>query len=203
VEARQLLPPLRPVIETFGFITGVVNLWLLAKQNIWNWPVGLANNIAYVLVFGASGLYGDAGLQIVFILLGIYGWWNWARRGNARTLPVLRTPGAVWMYLAPLTLASFGVLRWFLARFTDSTVPAWDGFTTALSLAAIYGQSRKYLESWWLWIVADVIYVPLYLYKGLYKTSLLYVVFLILCIVGLRQWRREMNASPAMQAQAG
>ena len=191
------------MIETFGFITGVVNLWLLAKQNIWNWPVGLANNLAYVIVFAASGLYGDAGLQLVFIVLGVYGWWNWAHRGSEQQLPVVRTPVSAWLFLAPLTLAGFGLLRWFLGRFTDSTVPAWDGFTTALSLAAIYGQSRKYLESWWLWILADVIYVPLYLYKGLYKTSALYLVFLALCIVGLRQWMRELTTSSAMQTEAG
>ena len=203
MEARQLFPALRAVTETFGFVTGVVNVWLLARQNIWNWPVGLANNAAYLLVFAASGLYGDAGLQIVYIVLGVYGWWNWARRSSVTRLPVARTPVTVWTYLAPLTLASFGVLRWFLAQFTDSTVPVWDGFTTALSLAAIYGQSRKYVESWWLWILADVIYIPLYIYKGLWLTSALYLVFLMLCVFGLRQWTRELAASSAMQAEAG
>ena len=189
--------------ETFGFLTGVINVWLLARQNIWNWPVGLANNLAYVLVFLTSGLYGDAGLQIVYIVLGSYGWWNWARRGSSARLPVTRTPVVVWAYLAPLALAGFGILRWFLGRFTDSTVPLWDGLTTALSLSAIFGQSRKYLESWWLWILADVIYIPLYIYKHLWLTSALYLIFLLLCIFGLRQWKREAAPLPAMQADAG
>ena len=70
------------MIEIFGFVTGVVNVWLLARQNIWNWPIGIANNLAYLLVFAKSGLYGDAGLQIVYITLGIYGWWIWLRRGT-------------------------------------------------------------------------------------------------------------------------
>ncbi len=92
------------------------------------------------------------------------------------------------------------LLRVFLARFTDSTVPTWDGLTTAISLAAIYLQSRKRLESWYLWIAADLIYIPLYIYKGLWLTSALYLVFLLLCIFGLREWQRELSSS--MQTEA-
>lgn len=191
------------MLEAFGFVTGVVNVWLLARQNIWNWPVGLANNLAYLLVFVTSGLYGDAGLQVVYMTLGVYGWWNWLRRGSAPRLPVSRTTAAMWGILAPLTLTAFVFLRWFLSRFTDSTVPVWDGMTTALSLAAIYGQSRKFLESWWLWILADLIYIPLYIYKGLWLTSVLYLVFLLLCVFGLREWMRELTASSAMQPEPG
>ena len=191
------------MLEAFGFVSGVVNVWLLARQNIWNWPVGLANNLAYLIVFATGGLYGDSGLQVVYMTLGVYGWWKWLRRGNAPGLAVTRATTAVWMALTPVTLVSFVVLRWFLGRFTDSTVPMWDGLTTALSLAAIWGQSRKLLESWWLWILADLIYIPLYLYKGLWLTSLLYFVFLLLCFFGLREWMRELDASGAMQAQAG
>ena len=182
------------MIEVFGFVTGVANVWLLARQNIWNWPIGLANNAAYLILFATTGLYGDAGLQVVYITLSIYGWWNWARRGSATSLPVTRTPTGVWNVLAPATILSFVVLRWFLAHYTDSTVPVWDGLTTALSLAAIYGQSRKYLESWWLWILADLVYIPLYIYKNLWLTSVLYLVFLLLCVFGLRQWMRELTA---------
>ena len=191
------------MVEIFGFITGVVNVWLLAKQNIWNWPVGLANNVAYLILFATTGLYGDAGLQAVYIVLSIYGWWNWARRGSAAHLPVTRTPARVWNVLAPITIVSFVVLRWFLAHYTDSTVPVWDGLTTSLSLAAIYGQSRKYLESWWIWILADLVYIPLYVYKGLWLTSVLYLVFLLLCIFGLRQWMAELGDSTSVQTQAG
>jgi len=180
------------MIEAFGFVTGAVNVWLLARQNIWNWPIGIANNLAYLLLFATSGLYGDAGLQVVYITLGIYGWRIWLHGGTGPRLPVVRTPARVWNYLAPATLLAVLGLRWFLARFTDSTVPGWDGLTTALSLAATYGQCRKLLESWWIWILADLVYIPLYIYKGLRLTSVLYFVFLLLCIFGLRQWMREL-----------
>jgi nicotinamide mononucleotide transporter len=181
------------MIEIFGFITGAVNVWLLARQHIWNWPIGIANNLAYLVLFTKSGLYGDAGLQLVYITLAVYGWYIWLRPGTGPRLSVTRTTANVWMYLAPATLLAVLVLRWFLSRFTDSTVPGWDGVTTALSLAATYGQCRKLLESWWIWILADLIYIPLYIYKGLVLTSGLYFVFLLLCIFGLREWTRELR----------
>ncbi len=186
------------VSELLGFVTGAVNVWLLARQNIWNWPIGLANNAFYIAVFVTAGLYGDAGLQLVYITLGIYGWWIWARpnwgsRGRGVELQVARTPRATWMWLVPATAAAAFALQFFLRRFTDSTVPAWDGVTTALSLAATFGQCRKYLESWWIWIAADLIYIPLYLYKNLWLTAGLYLVFLLLCVVGLREWRKVLR----------
>ena len=180
------------LIEVLGFLTGVANVWMLARQNIWNWPVGLANNALYVVVFLRSGLYGDAGLQGVFIVLAIYGWWTWAR-GRGSALIVRRTSTATWLWLIPVTIAAAIGLRLFLRRFTDSTVPTWDGMTTAISLAATYGQCKKLLESWWLWILADLIYIPLYVYKGLRLTSALYVIFLILCVIGLREWRQAVD----------
>jgi nicotinamide mononucleotide transporter len=180
--------------EILGFLTGVVNVWLLARQNIWNWPVGLANNALYVAVFLSAGLYGDAGLQLVYITLGIYGWWTWAHPGARVELSVTRTARKTWIWLTPATIAAAFMLALFLRRFTDSTVPGWDGFTTALSLAAIYGQTKKYLESWWIWIVADLIYIPLYIYKHLWLTSGLYFVFFLLCVMGLREWSKALRA---------
>jgi len=183
-----------PVTEALGFITGALCVWLLARQIIWNWPIGIANNALYLIVFLRSGLYGDAGLQLVYMLLGAYGWWTWLRAtpGQAE-LPVTRASGGTWAWLIPATGVAAIALAFFLARFTDSTVPGWDGSTTALSLAAIFGQSRKYVESWWMWIAADVIYIPLYIYKNLWLTSVLYLVYLILCVIGLREWRRALG----------
>ena len=179
--------------ELLGSLTGILCVWLLVRQNIWNWPIGLANNALYVAVFLSAGLYGDAGLQLVYIALGVYGWWIWSHPGARNELQVTRTPRKTWIWLTPVTLAAAIGLAFFLRRFTDSTVPVWDGFTTALSLAAIYGQTKKYLESWWIWIAVDIIYVPLYLYKHLRLTSGLYFVFLLLCVMGLRKWSRALR----------
>jgi len=112
-------------------------------------------------------------------------------------LPVMRTTRRQWLWLIPITAASALVLRAFLADFTPSTVPAWDGLTTALSLAATWGQCKKLVESWWIWIAVDLIYVPLYVYKGLRLTAVLYFVFMVLCIIGLRAWNKSLAAQSA------
>src|ERR1700691_5415644 len=122
-------------VEMLGFITGALCVWLLARQNIWNWPIGIANNIFYVVVFLKSGLFGDAGLQVVYIVLAAYGWWIWAFPDTTQSeLPVARTTKRQWTWLILATAAAALIFRAFLAAYTPSTVPGWDGLTTALSL---------------------------------------------------------------------
>ncbi|MET9880351.1 nicotinamide riboside transporter PnuC [Actinacidiphila glaucinigra] len=179
-------------VEVLGFGSGALCVWLVARRHIANWPVGIANNLFFILLFGGAGLYADAALQIVYVVLAVYGWWSWAAGGSAEgRLAVSRTDRRTWAVLASATAVATVLLAVLLDRVTDSTVPFWDALTTALSLAATYGQCRKKIESWYLWIAADLVYIPLYAYKGLYLTSLLYAGFLLLCLVGLRGWRAE------------
>ncbi|MFD8144232.1 nicotinamide riboside transporter PnuC [Streptomyces sp. NPDC059708] len=189
--------------EILGFATGALCVWLVARQHVANWPVGIANNVFFIVLFAQSGLYADAGLQIVFIALAAYGWWSWTHGGGpgtAEALPVRRTTRAEWLWLLAAGAVGTAALTLLLGRVSDSTVPFWDALTTALSLMATYGQCRKLLESWWLWIAADLVYVPLYAYKGLYLTSVLYVGFLALCAVGYAGWRRALQAPGARTA---
>jgi nicotinamide mononucleotide transporter len=194
-------------IEILGFITGALCVWLLARENIWNWPIGIANNIFYIVVFVRSGLFGDAGLQVVYIVLAAYGWWTWAHPdGTKPDVPVTKTTMRQWVWLTAATAIAAVLLRLFLKAYTSSTVPAWDGFTTAISLAATWGQCKKLLESWWLWIAVDLIYIPLYAYKRLDLTAVLYFVFLLLCIGGLRSWSAAMKnkaMTPAYASSSG
>ncbi|PJE95809.1 nicotinamide mononucleotide transporter [Streptomyces carminius] len=188
--------------EVLGFGSGALCVWLVARQHIANWPIGIANNLFFILLFTGAGLYADAGLQIVYIALAVYGWWSWVTGGPAATggrLPVTRTTARAWWVLLPATAAATVALTLLLDGATDSTVPFWDALTTALSLAATYGQCRKKVESWYLWIAADIVYVPLYAYKGLYLTALLYLGFMALCVVGLLGWRRELAGREARE----
>ncbi|MEV5281907.1 MULTISPECIES: nicotinamide riboside transporter PnuC [unclassified Streptomyces] len=189
--------------EILGFATGALCVWLVARQHIANWPVGLANNVFFIVLFLQAGLYADAGLQVVFIALAVYGWWTWAHGGGPGpgTLAVRRTTRTEWLWLLAAGAVGTVALTFLLGAATDSTVPFWDALTTALSLTATYGQCKKLVESWWLWIAADVVYIPLYAYKELYLTSLLYAGFLTLCLIGLRGWRRELGARPARLAE--
>lgn len=187
--------------EVLGFVTGAACVYGVARQHLWNWPVGMANNVFFLLLFVAAGLYSDALLQVVFFTLAAYGWWAWLRGGERRTeLHVTRTTAGQWLALLILGVAGTALTAWLLATYTPSTVPLADGLTTVLSLLATWGQCRKKLESWYLWIAADVVYVPLYVSKDLVLTAILYVGFTALCVLGLLSWRRELQAaSPAAQ----
>jgi nicotinamide mononucleotide transporter len=189
--------------ELLGFATGLVTVWLVVRQHIANWPLGILNVLLLMLVFWTSGLYADSGLQIVYVVLGLYGWWSWLYGGAHHSrLAVRRTSGAEWVWLAVAGVALTGGLWLFLDRLTGSTVPLADALTTALSLLATYGQCRKLLESWWLWIAADLIYIPLYGYKDLWLTAVLYVAFLALCVLGLGAWRAALQADRAADVAA-
>jgi nicotinamide mononucleotide transporter len=187
--------------EVLGFGSGALCVWLVARQHIANWPIGIANNVFFILLFTQAGLFADAGLQVVFIALAGYGWWTWVH-GSSRTepLPVRRMTRVEWLWLAACGVLGTATITVLLDTATESTVPFWDALTTALSLMATYGQCRKRLESWWLWIAADIVYIPLYAYKGLFLTALLYLGFLALCVRGLIAWRRDVVEAPVAVA---
>lgn len=179
--------------EILGFLTGAASVLLAVRENAWNWPVGIANNIFFLVLFWKAKLYADALLQIVYIVIAIFGWWNWVYGGVGHTeLPISKTTVRTGILLALVTTAATAALAVALHRFTDSTVPLWDGVTTALSLTAQYMLSRKLLENWWVWMTADVLYIALYCYKSLYLTGILYLVFFAMCIAGYAGWRKSL-----------
>ncbi|WP_285504239.1 nicotinamide riboside transporter PnuC [Actinokineospora sp. NBRC 105648] len=181
-------------MEVVGFVTGALCVWLVARQNAWNWLIGVLNNMAFFALFITAGIYADAWLQVVYLALALYGWWAWLRGGEHHgRLAVTRTTRAQWWTLLAVGIGATAALTAVLAHVTDSSVPLPDAATTVLSLLATWGQARKKVESWWLWIAADVVYVPLYAYKDLWLTAILYVVFLVLCVIGLRSWLADVE----------
>jgi nicotinamide mononucleotide transporter len=184
-------------LELLGDVTGLVCVWLLARQNIWTWPIGIVNNILFIVLFWRARLYGDATLQVVFAVLGAYGWYQWLRvTAPGVHLPIRRTTAGEWVTLSLFVALAQCAAFWWLSRHTDSPVPFWDSAVLTLSLAATYGQARKLLESWLVWILVDVISVPLYIGRGLYPTSLLYFLFLCLCVQGFWSWRAAVRGAP-------
>ncbi|HWA28284.1 MAG TPA: nicotinamide riboside transporter PnuC [Lacunisphaera sp.] len=183
------------VTEAWGFATGGVCVWLVVREHTWNWPIGLANNLVFFVLFLRGRLYAGMWLQAVYFGLGLYGWLNWIHGGADRTaLKVSRTTRIEWGLLAAaVPLATWG-LREILVG-ANGAAPFWDSLTTVISLAAQYLLCRKRIENWWLWIVADLIYVPLYLSRSLPLTAVLYAVFLVMCLCGLRAWRRSLEGA--------
>lgn len=176
--------------EIAGFVTGALCVWLVVRQNVWTFPVGIANNVFFIVLFLQVGLYAEAGLQVVYIVLGLLGWWWWLRGGPDRTRLVVRdTPTWAWPLAVTLIALATWALYSLLTAYTDSTVPGWDAVTTSMSLVAQLMLNRKWIGNWLVWITADVVYIGLYASKGLWLTSVLYVGMLTMCVIGLRQWR--------------
>ena len=183
--------------EALGFVSGGACVWLVVREHLANWPLGLLNNAVFFLLFLRARLYADMGLQVVYFALGVYGWWTWVRGGTrSGPLAVTRTPRGEWIAVALFLPAATLLMREALLL-ANGAAPLPDALTTALSLAAQYLLCRKRLENWLLWIVADLIYVPLYVSRGLPLTALLYALFLVLCLVGLRTWLGSLRASEA------
>jgi nicotinamide mononucleotide transporter len=187
-------------MEVIGFVTGGISVWLTVREHLWLWPIGLANNVVFFALFWHGRLYADAVLQIVYFGLGVYGWWNWLHGGVNRTeLWVSRT--RPWECIAValfIPFATFGVRKVLVSM--QGAAPLWDALTTVLSLAAQYLLCRKRLEHWFIWMAADVIYVPLYFSRSIPLIGILYFVFFLMCIVGLAQWQRRYRLARAASA---
>jgi nicotinamide mononucleotide transporter len=179
-------------------------VWLAAVSDPLTWPVGIANNLLYCVIFWRSGLYADSALQLVYVAISLYGIWRWrSGAGAARVRPVASATAYEWLALLVVGVAACVTLGRFLEQHTPSTVPWADASTTVLSLCAQWLMSRRFLENWLLWIAADLVYIPLYVYKDLALTAGLYTVFLALCVKGWFGWRSEKAAARAPSAGAG
>ncbi|WP_210513733.1 nicotinamide riboside transporter PnuC [Hymenobacter terricola] len=192
-------------LELVAVVTGFACVWLAAREAIWNFPVALVSCLLYIFVYYRARLYSDCYLQVLFIALSLYGWYEWLYGGRGKTeLGVTPTTGREWLAGAAFAVVFTLGFGYYLRHHTDASLPYLDSFTTAGSIVAQYLLTRKRLENWLLWILVDIIYVPVLWYKELYPTSLLYALYLGLAAYGYREWRRDMlttlTASPPATA---
>jgi nicotinamide mononucleotide transporter len=180
-------------IELVAAIVGAVSVYLSVRERVWAWPTGIVNVLLYVWVFWKARLYADMGLQVVYAVISVYGWHHWLRGGSqGGELRVARMPARWWAPVIVLTIAGGWGVGHLLASSTDAAIPYLDAGLTAVSLAAQWMLSRKYVENWLLWILVDIVYVPTFVSRGLVPTAVLYAVFLVLAIAGWRRWRRSL-----------
>src|SRR5579863_10218416 len=177
-------------MEIAGFLTTVFGIWLTTKRSMLCWPITLAADVFYLVVFYRAQLLSDALLQIFFIAFTLYGWWHWWRgyraEGEVRVAP-LAIPSLL-IALAAGVAGSFVLGE--LAKRLHAALPFLDATLTSFSLVASWWQARKHTANWWLWIVVNVVYIGEYLYKDLRPTALLYAGLAALAALGLRDWRR-------------
>ena len=184
-------------LELVGVLLGIVTVYLSARENVWSWPTALLNAALFVVVFLRAGLYSDMGLQVVYFVLSLYGWYEWLYGGKNHTeLHVSRTPRRSWPVFIVVALAGWLTLGAITKRIPGSALPYGDAALATVSLVAQYMMTKKMLENWLLWIVVDVFYVGMFIYKGLNLVAFNYAVYLGLAVVGYVEWRRSLRAAP-------
>lgn len=180
-------------IELLGTILSVIYLYLSIKQRIGLWLFGFLCSLLYVIVFFQAKFYADMSLQFYYLAVSIYGWINWRAKSQKyeSVLAISKTNLKSGIIFLLITVAIYFLYYYVLSKFTDSPLPRADSFTTALSIIATWMLARKKLEHWLLWIIIDSVSAGLYIYKGLYITSILFGIYTIMAVVGYYQWRRS------------
>lgn len=190
-------------IEIIASVSGFACLYLLIKRNIWCWFFGFIQVSLYTSIFYHAKLYSDMGLHVVYVVLQLYGWWNWRKNNDANNELVVEqgthTAFLLWWVVALVTAAALGLT---MATYTDASFAYLDAFTTCTSLVAQFLLTRRFWYNWIFWIIVDIVAVYVYLQKGLYPTATLYVTFLIMCFFGLYQWLQQAKKQTISPIQA-
>lgn len=182
--------------EFIAVIFGLLSVWYARKENVWVYPTGIINVLIYVYLCFHAGLYADMGINAFYFLMSVYGWYRWTHKDSeSHQLPISVLNKVQWLYSVVAVIVFFFIVRFLLVNYTDSTVPNFDSFTTALFIVAMWLMAVKKVENWIFWIIGDALVIPLFAYKGLAFTGIQYIVFLILAIMGLIEWRKRFNKS--------
>ena len=181
-------------LDILGFLVGLVYLYFEYRASIWLWLASLVMPAIDMVLYYRAGLYADFGLAIYYCLAAVYGYavWKWGgkRTQERKTLPVTHIPISLILPLALALLFVWRLIWYVLVRYTDSTVPVTDAFTTALSIVALWALARKYAEQWLLWFVVDAVCFWLYIRKGIPFKAAIYGLYTVFALVGYRKWLR-------------
>ncbi len=191
------------LLEYFGVLTGLLYLFLEIRQHRAMWVVGFLTSLVYVFVFFFSKIYADMGLNIYYVAISIYGFWQWTRKsgtGTSGTGEAAATQEAIlYRNMTPrlfagisfAILALFALLYYVLHHFTDSPIPVGDAFTTAVGIVATWMLARRIIEHWIFWIIVNCVSVYLYYLRGLYPTMFLYICYAVLAAIRLYTWNKK------------
>jgi nicotinamide mononucleotide transporter len=185
--------------EMLAFVLSLAMVVCNIRVDATGWPLAIAASLLYFLLFWNSRLYGEASLQLFFVLVAGWGWWQWLR-GHARDGSALRVRSLQRRARIALIVAMFAawpLLGAFLRHFTDSDVPWWDAWPTVGSVAGQWLLGRKYVENWPVWVAVNLVSLGLFAWKGLWLTVLLYALFALMALWGWRAWHRLAGAGVA------
>jgi len=183
-------------LEFVAVVFGIISVLLSVRQNIWSWPTALVNVALFFVLFFKSGLYSEMGLQVVYFVLSLYGWYEWLYGGKGHTeLQVSRTSIKTAAALVVIGVVAWTALSRITARLPGVALPSLDAALATASLIAQWMMTRKLLENWALWVVLDIAYVGMFIFKGLYLTAANYAVYLVLAVLGHIAWKRSLMAT--------
>ena len=183
------------MIEIVAVLLGIANIVLIIRRSVWNFPVAIVMVALYFVIFRDAKLYSDAGLQIFFAAINLYGWWSWNRnKDDSGVISVRRLPAtgyALWITGSILAIWAWGAI---MHAETDASYPYWDASIAMLSIVGQILMTRRFVENWHYWIIVNIISIPLYIVKDLHLTAGLYGLFLVLAVAGLVEWRKAERA---------
>ena len=198
-------------LDMLTTVLGLAYILLEYRASVWLWAVGFVMQTLGIVLYYQKGLYADCGMEFYYLIMTVYGWWNWVRKarvgGASREVAlegeqcgITHFPLRLALVWTAITLAVWLALYLFLAYCTNSTVPVADAFTTALSFVGIWALARKYVEQWLIWIVVDVVTCVLYFYKDIPFKASLYALYVVIAIMGYFKWLRMMREEQAASA---
>jgi nicotinamide mononucleotide transporter len=187
-------------IELIGALLGLFYIYFSIRQHILTWPTGLLTSLLYIAVFFNSGFYADMGLQVYYAGISIYGWFYWLKGGKNRVVadsheqvPVIKMSRKIMIGSIIVTIAIYIIILLILLHVTDSTVPYMDSLTTALSITATWMLAKKIIEHWLIWIFVDLLSAGLYIYKELWPTVILFLIYTFMALIGYLEWKKHLS----------
>jgi nicotinamide mononucleotide transporter len=182
------------ILESIGAVLTVCCVYLAAKNKIINWPISILASIVYFFVFYQNHFFSDAYLQMVFLIFQLYGWWFWSNLNPSKQLQKISQINRKSIFiLALISVLLYAIWLHFYKKINPTArIPEIDALTTIISLTALYMQAKRWIENWIIWVIVDIIYVPMYIYGHQNITACLYGFLAIMAIYGLKQWKKQM-----------
>jgi nicotinamide mononucleotide transporter len=186
------------LLEYIAVSTGIVSVWFSKKENIWVYPVGLINTTIYIYLSSKASLFGESAVNFYYTIMSIYGWWSWSQKDKSAPTYSLKITFSdrnwiIWQlaFFFLLFLMIYAALYFLKENFYANTIPCADSLATASAFTGMWMMTRKKVESWYWWILTNIISIPLYIYKGYSLTGIYYLVLLFLAVAGLRAWNSK------------
>ncbi len=181
-------------LEAFATVFGLLSVWFSMRENILVFPTGIINTAIYVYILYYAGLFGDMSINAYYFAMSIYGWWKWTQKtDDNHYIPIRYSTSKEKIYSFILLIISYIILSYILVNYTSSTVPYIDAFTTSMFFVGMWLMAKKVIDNWIYWIIADLVTIPLYIYKGLTITAFQYLIFTILAVAGYYAWKKQIN----------